>query len=31
MPKKAAGKKSKSRKKAPAKKRGKIRRGFIPH
>jgi transcriptional regulator NrdR family protein len=31
MPKKAAGKKSKSRKKAPAKKRVKIRRGFIPH
>jgi len=31
MPKKAAGKKSKSRKKVPAKKRIKIRRGFIPH
>ncbi len=31
MSKKAAGKKSKSRKKVPAKKRIKIRRGFIPH
>ena len=31
MPKKATGKKSKARKKAPAKKRVKIRRGFIPH
>ena len=31
MPKKAAGKKSKSRKKAPAKKRVTIRLGFIPH
>jgi len=31
MPKKAAGKKSKSRKKTFAKKRVKIRLGFIPH